>query len=663
MGSPCSYCTVILFSCIAASTQTTPWITKQCIQIADGYDCGGLALQSVPDEISESSRTLDFSFNYLPALYNTTFQRLKNLVLLDLTRCSITFVYEDTFHHQPKLKTLILVGNLLVFIADSAFSGPEGLQHLSLASSMIRSLKDIPTANLMLLETLDLSGSDIQFLEGLNNFNFQLLKRLNLDLNSIERIGAADLQALQTTSGIELSFKGNDLEEVEPKAFQGLDLGSLDFSSCFSKMNTSVLLKGLEGLKTTKLNLGIYEDSPKSYVTSAGLQSFCNISVLQLGFQLQHFSDLTEMSFQCLSGLQMLDLTRAHLSIFPQNLSNLPTLSHLKLDENRFEDICQIHAANFPMLTHLSISENNRDLFFTENCLEPLSRLEVLDLSHSGLSTKSPCCNKQLSGLSNLKLLNLSYNFAMNWEPLPFSSTLQLNHLDLTWVVYNLSSPSPFSNLLNLHTLNLSWSSSDLSSLPNLLKGLENLWTLNLKGNAIQSGVLTNGDSFNHVPLLEKLILSGCSITGLGKNVFKGLRKLTYVDLSENHLTTPSVSAFYSLKQIQLNFAKNAIAEVDIEGFEGLGETSSIDLSYNPLACTCSNYQFINWVKANANKIKHIQETRCNSTKQKIVNVDLHCTVSNHTLKLTLTIVVVIAVVLLLFFILRKRKCAAYSRL
>uniref|UniRef100_A0A4W4F882 Uncharacterized protein n=1 Tax=Electrophorus electricus TaxID=8005 RepID=A0A4W4F882_ELEEL len=53
---------------------------------ADGYDCSDLDLSFVPNQITESTKSLDFSFNYLLALYNSTFQRLKNLVSLDLTR-------------------------------------------------------------------------------------------------------------------------------------------------------------------------------------------------------------------------------------------------------------------------------------------------------------------------------------------------------------------------------------------------------------------------------------------------------------------------------------------------------------------------------------------------------------------------------------------------
>ncbi|MCI4394275.1 hypothetical protein PGIGA_G00166900 [Pangasianodon gigas] len=653
---------IYFMSCI----ETIPWMKKQCIQTADGSDCSGLALQLVPDEIPDSIKTLDFSFNYLPTLYNSTFQRLRSLVSLDLTRCSINFIYEDVFQYQFNLKSLILVANPLNFISDSAFSGLLALKYLSLAGSMIRSLMEIPTAHLEFLEILDLRGSEVYSLDGLENFPLHQMKKLFLDMNLIEKIKMADMEKLQRTSGLEISFKGNDLVDVEPNAFQNLAMGSLDFSGCFKKMNISVLLKGLEGVKTNKLYLGIYEDSPKTYIKLAELQSFCNISVVDVDFQLLHFRDLTNTSFRCFSEIQKLDLTRAHLSAFPSSLSNLSMLSHLVLDENYFHNMCDIKAASFPMVRHLSMSGNEKFLNFSENCLEPLSYLEELHLSHSSLGTGDFCCNKQLTGLRELKFLNLSYNFVMKWEPLPFKATPNLKHLDCTHTKYVLnSSSSPFINLENLQTLNLSFTNLKLLDNAHILKGLTKLRVLNLKGNTIQGGVLAKTKSFDYVPLLEILVLSSCGITEIRENVFKNLANLKNVDLSENQLVKLSLTDFYSLNQIQLNFASNKITVVEVKIVEDLGTSSSIDLSSNPLACNCTNYQFILWVKENVSKMKHIEKTCCDATNEKIIDVDLQCVFSNRTLGIVLGIVIVIVIIISLLYCVKKiqARYRPYSRL
>lgn len=654
-----------------------------------------MALQRVPDEIPDTIKTLDFSFNYLPMLYNSTFPRLRSLVSLDLTRseetlhvlpeskfialkwtnlpsfffyshrCSINFIYEYVFQHQVNLESLILVANPLNFISDSAFSGLIFLKHFSLAGSMIRSLVDIPIAHLEFLETLDLRGSDIHSLDGLENFELQQMKKLLLDMNSIEKIQVVDMKTLQGTSGLEISFKGNDLVDVEANAFQNLDVGSLDFSGCFNKMNISVLLKGLEGVKTYKLYLGAYEDSLHRQSKLTNFQSFCNISVVDVNFQLQHFLDLTNTSFRCFSEIQRLDFTRSHLSAFPSNLSNLSMLSHLVLDENSFDNVCHINAASFPMVTHLSISGNFEFLNFQENCLEPLSYLEELQLSHSSLITGQLCCNKQLTGLRELKSLNLSYNFPMKWEPLPFNATPNLKHLDCTHTKYALNSSSPFNNLENLQTLNLSFTSLNLLDYAHILKGLTKLRVLNLKGNTIQGSVLVKTKNFDYVPHLESLVLSSCGITELSENVFKALANLKNVDLSENQLLKLSLTNFYSLSQIQLNFASNKITVVDVKTVEDLGTSSSIDLSSNPLVCNCTNYQFITWVKENVSKMKHIEKTFCDGTNEKVIDVDLQCIFSNRALGIGLGITILITIIIFLLYFARKIQVQyrPYSRL
>ncbi|XP_051980472.1 CD180 antigen-like [Xyrauchen texanus] len=630
-----------VISLFLAYNDGKPWARERCFQIDDGYDCSDLDLKLIPDEVPNSVRILKFSFNYLPSLYNFTFQRLRSLTFLELTRCGIVFMYEDIFENQPHLEVLILIGNPLVFIANRAFVGPQALKHLSLAQSKIKSLSDIPSDNLVNLEVLDLRGSDIRSLDGLSSFHFQKLRMLKLDMNSIERITADDLKPLHYVVGMNISFKGNDIVYVEPGAFQSLTLGSLDISGCLGKMDISVLLKGLEGIKTNRLNLGLYESDPAVHIPSSALQCFCNISVTDLDFQIVHFSDLNNSTFRCLEGLQKLDLTRTHLGLLPSILTGLSTLSHLVLDENSFLDVCHINSRNFPKLTHLSISGNMKKLTFSSRCLESLGRLEELDLSISQVNPTGPCCNDQLFGLGHLKVLNLSYGSPMRWNSQPFSVVPQLEHLDFSRSSYTLNDSSPFSSLQNLSTLNISWSNTNLTNVQ-LFKGLKNLRLLNLKGNPILGGVLTQTELFKPIPVLETLILSACRITAFKENLFKELTQLKQVDFSENQLTKISTAAFYSLKFLQLNFANNFFVTVDVGSVMNLGNGSSVDLSYNPLACNCSNFQFMKWVKDNKVKVRQLMETVCNGTGTRIIDVHLQCEFSVGILAFSITIAAIV---------------------
>ncbi|KAA0716517.1 CD180 antigen [Triplophysa tibetana] len=638
---------------------------KQLMQvITGGYDCSDMSLQSIPDEIPDSVHILKFSFNYMPALYNFTFKRLMSLHYLDLTRCSITFVYEDIFIHQTDLQVLILIGNPLVFFAGRAFFGPSGLKYLSMAQSNIKSLSDIPSDNLANLEVLDLRGSDISNLDGLSKSYWSNLKSLQLGMNMIEKITAEDLKPLHGMVGLNVSFKANNITSMEPSAFQSMTFGSIDFSGCLGKLDISVLLKGLVGVKTSRLNLGLYETDPKSHISNIALQSFCNISVTDLNLQLQHFSDLNNRTFQCLEGLQKLDLTRSHLNLLPSNLSGLSTLSHLGLNENSFRDVCHINARNFPILTHLSMRSNMKRLDFSSRCLEDLGSLEKLDLSLSKVNPIGPCCNDQLFGLGYLKFLNLSYGSPMFWDVQPFNVTPQLEHLDCSHSRYTLNGSSPFSNLQNLRSLNLSWTNSNLTNVQ-LFKGLKTLQQLSLKGATVQDGVFSQAELFKHVPDLETLILSACGISAIKEDLFKELTHLKQIDVSSNRLLKFSISPFYSLKFLQLNFANNSITMVDVKDLADLGSKNTVDLSYNPLICNCSNYEFIKWVKDNVIKARHITETTCNGTGTRIIDVHLKCSVNMPIYAKILVAVVIGFGIICIFQLIRtiRKRYAGYKEL
>ncbi|XP_036384662.1 CD180 antigen [Megalops cyprinoides] len=594
-------------------------------RIDEGYDCSGHNFQNIPDELPSSTQILDFSFNYLPSIYNTTFGRFKSLVSLDLTRCRINWMFEDAFQSQNDLETLILNGNQLLFLAFSAFDGPRALKYLSLAQTSVSNLEFIPSRNLNFLETLEFGDNNIFSLQNLRSVIRPTMKSVNLQMNDIQNIAATDMSYLKYNTGIDLSFKGNGIVHIEPGAFDSFKLNSLDFSGCYDKVNISGILTGLRGLTTNILKLGVYEGTKKVYTTTKSLQGLCYIDVKEVSLQLHHFPDLNNATFKCFNGVQRLHLTRAHLSYLPSNITNMGSLTHISLDENSFQDVCHINAHNFPSLSHLSMKRNKNKLWFQESCLKGLSKLEFLDLSESNLQTGSQCCSKQLEGLGNLRYLKLSRNPHMQWESLPFGRTPQLNLLDCAHLSFSHSSDEgPFRNLLQLQTLNLSWSKVNLSDVE-LLQGLPSLRHLTLSGNYFHLGVISDTETFKHIPLLETLILSECGITAMKDNVFQVLTNLVYVDLSGNKLVTFRSGPFYSLEHIQLNFARNEIEIVDGESFKGLGTGSKIDLRYNPLACNCSNIQFIQWAQENADKIMRPKATVCGDSKKEILDVQLRC--------------------------------------
>ncbi|XP_009882532.1 PREDICTED: CD180 antigen [Charadrius vociferus] len=614
-----------MLTCVSCKASSVAEMMCMEITVNKSYSCEGLGLGEIPEKLPVTTEILDFSFNVLPSLQNSTFSKLKSLLYLDLTRCQINWVYDGAFHSNKHLKTIVLTGNLLMFLSDTAFAGPQSLKQLVLTQTGITSMSFIPMANLDSLDTLILGSNHISSLQLPPNFPTQNLKYLDFQMNNIKAITAEDVRVLQKTSNITLIFKGNDILYIEPGAFQS-HFYSLDFGGC---ADIPGVLVGIQNSTAQTLWLGTFHGMEKEpYISPNVLQGICNISVKYLYLQLRHFRNLNANTFQCLTRLQKLDLTQTHISALPPGISGMSSLTELVLNANSFEHLCNISSAAFPSLTHLHIKGNLQILQLGSGCLKNLAKLQHLDLSKSRIESFD-CCNKALSGLSSLRYLNLSHNIKLHLQDVLIKDSVNLELLDLAFTPLHINtSQGPFRNLHLLQVLNLSFSHIN-TSIQHLFQGLENLMLLDLSQNNFESGIIPKDKLFQELSNLEALILSSCELTAIGGQAFHSLKKLRHVDLSRNKLIAFSTDAFANLKSIYLNFAHNRIRIVPRDKLESLAGHCVINLSYNPLDCTCSNIGLITWYKQNLDKIEDPEGTRCSEPKllagAQLATVSLSC--------------------------------------
>ncbi|NXT28981.1 CD180 protein, partial [Syrrhaptes paradoxus] len=598
------------------------------ITVNKSYSCEGLGLRKIPAKLPVTTEILDFSFNMLPSLKNSTFSELKSLLYLDLTRCQINWVYEGAFHSNKQMKTIVLTGNLLMFLSDTAFTGPQSLKQLVLTQTGITSISFIPMSNLDSLYTLVLGSNHISSLRLPPSFPTQNLKYLDFQMNNIRSITAEDVRVLQKTSNITLIFKGNYILYIEPGAFQS-HFYSLDFGGC---ADIPGVLAGIQNSTVQTLWLGTFQDVEKDpYISPDVLQGFCNISVKDLYLQLRHFRNLNATTFQCLTKLRKLDLTQTHISALPAGISGMGSLTELVLNANSFKHLCNTSSAAFPSLTHLHIKGNLQVLELGSGCLEKLGQLQHLDLSKSHIESFS-CCNEALSGLRSLRYLNMSHNIKLHLQDVLVKDSANLELLDLAFTPLHINtSQGPFRNLHLLQVLNLSSSHIHIS-IQHLFQGLENLMLLDLSQNNFELGIMPKDKLFQQLSNLEVLILSSCELTAIGDQAFHNLNKLRHVDLSHNKLKAFSTDAFSSLKSIYLNFAHNSIHIVPHDKLAFLAGHCVINLSYNPLECTCSNIGLITWYKQNLDKTEDPEGTRCSQPKllagAQLATVSLSCGIS-----------------------------------
>ncbi|XP_040833561.1 CD180 antigen [Ochotona curzoniae] len=589
------------------------------------YNCDNLGLSRIPDTLSNKTEILEFSFNFLPAIQNTTFNRLPNLTFLDITRCQINWIHEDAFQSQIQLRTLVLTGNPLVFIAETAFNGPVSLKHLFLIQTGITSLEFIPGHNLKNLESLYLGSNHISSIKLPENFPTKNLKVLDFENNAIHFLHKEDMKPLKQASNLSLNFNCNDIKSVEPEAFTSMTFQRVNFGGT---VDLSGIFNGLRKSTIQSLWLGSYEDTDDAELNSTTFQGLCEMSVKSINLQKHHFHDPTAATFQCFTQLLELDLTATHLHQLPSAIKGMQSLKKLVLSVNKFEDLCHISAASFPSLTHLYIKGNTKKLQLGVECLKTLGNLEHLDLSHNDLEA-ADCCQVQFRGLLHLENLNLSYNEPLQLQSQAFKDCPKLRFLDLAFTHLKLrEQQSPFQKLYHLQVLNLSHCLLDTRN-QNLLVELPDLRHLNLQGNLFYDGTIPQTNLLQTLSRLESLVLASCGLHSIDPQAFRSLGDLSVVDLSYNNLTHDSLEALGHLKGIYLNLATNVIRTIPYHLITILSQQTTINLSHNPLDCTCSNNAFLTWYQANLQKLEGSEETVCATPPSlrgvKLSAVKLHC--------------------------------------
>lgn len=509
-------------------------------------------------------------------------------------------------------------------MAETSLLGPRALKHLFLTQTGISNLEFIPVHNLESLESLYLGSNHISSIKLPENFPTQNLKVLDFQNNALHFLSREDLNTLGATN-LSLNLDSNDIKGMEPGAFHARVFQSLRFGGT---RDVSVILKGLQNSTTRSLWMGTYEDTESQDLTPAMLEGLCEMSVESISLRKYHFSDLSATTFRCFTCLRELDLTATHLRELPSGIQGMNSLKKLVLNVNHFEQLCQINAASFPALTDLYIKGNLEALDLGAGCLEKLANLQRLDLSHNGIKA-SDCCNLPLKSLHHLQYLNLSYAVSIGLRSRAFQESPKLEVLDLAFTHLTvMASQSPFQNLPLLQALNLSNCLLDASN-QHLLEGLGGLRQLNLQGNSFQDGRLSKTNLLQTVTGLEVLILSSCELLSVDQQAFHSLGNVTHIDLSHNSLTENSIDALGHLKGLYLNLATNSIRIIPPHLLPILSQQSTINLSHNPLDCTCSNVHFITWYRENLHKLEDMEETVCANPPSlrgvKLSEVELSC--------------------------------------
>ncbi|XP_027332605.1 receptor-like protein 35 [Abrus precatorius] len=283
-----------------------------------------------------------------------------------------------------------------------------------------------------------------------------------------------------------------------------------------------------------------------------------------------------------LSHLQSLNLAFNNLSQSP--LSSLfggltsMSITHLNLSGSLIEGEIPIQISHLSKLSSLDLSFNY-DLRWKERSwkrlLQNATLLRDLVLDRTDMSSTSI---KPINLASSLRILHLSRCQFQGSIPPSFSNLTRLTSLDLSRNELNGSIPSSFSNLTRLTSLDLSWNNLN-GSIPSSFSNLTRLTSLDLSGNNIGS----IPSSFSNLTRLTSLDLSWNNLNGSIPSSFSNLTRLTSLYLSSNKLSSIP-SSFSNLTRLtSLYLSGNNIGSIP-SSFSNLTRLTSLDLSWNNLS-------------------------------------------------------------------------------
>ncbi|XXG52054.1 hypothetical protein AAC387_Pa03g0471 [Persea americana] len=305
-----------------------------------------------------------------------------------------------------------------------------------------------------------------------------------------------------------------------------------------------------------------------------------------------------DFSWLCLfTRLRVLNLGKNQLNSIPPCLEHLPSLTHLRLQENKLspslaiQGVCKLpkiqvldlHSnqlvdgsippclINLTQLTHLHLSNNQFGDKFPLNVLRDLNSLEHVDLSNSQLSVVFPF--SIWANHVNLSFIDLSSNpqLKVETELPPWVPSFQLRHLNLSNCSLN----------------------SKIGAIPKFLANQNNLEMVDLSSAKLRGPIpswLFGNSSYREYVDLSNNSLSGGFPIPLSPSAIHGIY-LSYNNISGP--LPPNISALFPFL-VNFSMSNNAIeGNILPNHFGNMTSLSILDLSNNKLTGDLPSTLFI----------------------------------------------------------------------
>uniref|UniRef100_A0A147BJ45 LRRCT domain-containing protein n=1 Tax=Ixodes ricinus TaxID=34613 RepID=A0A147BJ45_IXORI len=581
-------------------------------------------------------RELSLTNNFIRDMNSKAFANLTNLATLDLSKNRFSNIRTGTFDNLPALRKLQLQENELNSFKAELFTRETGIEELDLSHNQIaylypdsftmhQRLRKLDASHNKLsffpseiirsiwsLEHLSLGYNKLHTLEDSDFADLPNLRHLELQHNQISGVGDRAFQ--NSTQLRQIQLQHNQISQLGDKLFQGISQVNLDLSYNHLSALPSDIFSRLRDFKLESINLAHNQFSVFPTLALRKQYSFLE----RANFSNNNIEDFPSNA-DVLVNIKELDVSNNPLS---------PNAHHVLLAEPK--SVRFLHLANTgirslpliesPFLRLLNLSGNAITTINSDN-FQKTTLLEVLDLSNNEIPNLSVSTVGAWNNLEKLRKLDISGNPIAylikgdlealgSLEEFRFSGLPKLSQLECEALI-------PLSKVSKI----------DLYGYPSLQsletrKCLEPFEGLESLGIEIKDRMFKDQLQKAYSPRLNKLFVTGSSITGLSSSAFAGIRSPEFrVSISGTGISDLPTTIFLPLplstKRI-LTADSNQIKRVSTQLLAAIDSKQAVlrvgGIQQNPITCDCNLLPFWRWIQDH-------QGLRRKDGKQSLVNV------------------------------------------
>uniref|UniRef100_A0A2C9KD71 TIR domain-containing protein n=1 Tax=Biomphalaria glabrata TaxID=6526 RepID=A0A2C9KD71_BIOGL len=552
-----------------------------CYQRKDNIvdaDCSNRQFLRMPTELPVTIKTLNMSLNRMVELNTsnlTKYSQLGSLILRSNPRL-IKVSGQSQENISSAMRTLDLSYNNISTIEDSSFRCFVNLQELMLSGNSLIDISSAMFEGLENLKSLSLSRNKIRFLNVSTFDNLANLEVLDLSRNQLN---------YNNRSMPHLVFE--KLVHLRQLYLQG-------------NVNNRQLYPSLSLSRLIQLT-SLYIDVNVGSKLGPEVKTLTRLTTLVFGGHTGHCG-LRNITKDFLENTPYLRT----LIMFGCNLYHIDQPLSLNLRNDSF-------AANFGMLLLLLVSRRFT-LEKTAGCVDPDQSFTAQDdPQRDGLPPKLRLVQATRFYFFDTSLLRRNWRLNNSLTSICFT-----NNFLVRWGEWTLPSKIQNADLSHNYAMKLTES---------FFRPNNSLISLNISNNILGESfaALDSGKVFSRLGYLRFLDISMNLLYRLPRGFLSGLKSLEVLLATNNKLQALNLSLSHMSSVWLMNFSQNSITWIDKVtrddlDFLALSKTVSLDISFNPLPCTCDGVEVLNWMAFTNVRLVNQMYLKCQTNTGEIVS-------------------------------------------